>query len=489
MILDFSTVYTKYGMSIRGLIHIGAHFGEELKLYEIFSIPKIFLFEPIKSNFEELEKNASQINSDIQIHNVALGNDNCEVEMNISSNDKTSSSILEPKVHLTAHPEVSFEGKETVKMMKMDDFDISNSNMMVIDVQGYELEVLKGSEKTLNQIDYIYIEVNRDEVYEGNAKIGDIDNYLGKYGFRRLETQWYYDGVWGDALYIKNKNYVLNQHMSTLEKIDVVVQGPYTDFTDFVCESYLKIPFVNNVIVSCWENDKTPKKHKRIKVVRNKHPESRGSGNKNLQIVSSLNGLKECETRFSIKTRSDQRFTYDSMMKMYDFFMNNNERTSSYQYNPIRPYNRILVAGVYPHLLFSVSDHIYWGNTEDLIDMFDIPLERNSLIDIVRVPKERLIKYKNFFIDAETYIGAHYCANFNDEVNRMLLLPKEHLYDDAIYWYYSKEVSDSILFNVFKSFPKTAIELEWVKFRTDGFKFDFNEYINNPYSKWHEDGF
>lgn len=487
MILDFPTVYKKYNLDIKGVIHIGAHFGEELDIYENFGINNIFLFEPIESNFEQLSKNVSNRQSNIKIYNVALGNENCEVEMNISSNDKTSSSILEPKVHLIAHPEVSFIGKEKVKMMRMDDFDINDSNMMVIDVQGYELEVLKGSKNTLEQIDYIYIEVNRDEVYENNARIEEVDQYLFEYGFRRLETSWYYTQVWGDALYIKNKNYQLTMNQENLEKIDIVVQGPYTDFTSYVCESYLELPFVNNVIVSCWEDDKVSYKNRRVKVVKNKYPESPGTDNKNLQIVSSLNGLKESKTKFSIKVRSDQRFTYDSMMKMYDFFLQNNERNLSYQYEKNKPHNRIFVAGVYPNLLFAIRDHIFWGHTDDLIELFNIPLEKNSLVDIVKVPKERLGNYLDYFTRTETYIGAHYCANFNEEVNRLLILQKEHLYDNSVYWYYSKELSDSITYSVFKSFPKTSIDLEWVNWRKHGFDFRFNEYLER--SSWHEEGF
>ena len=77
--------------------------------------------------------------------------------------------------------------------------------MINIDVQGYELEVFKGGEKTLNSIDYIITEVNRDVVYQQNAFVEDIDLFLGKYGFIRCETSW--DGnTWGDALYIKQKN-------------------------------------------------------------------------------------------------------------------------------------------------------------------------------------------------------------------------------------------------------------------------------------------
>ena len=56
-----------------------------------------------------------------------------------------------------------------------------------------------------------------------------------------------------------------------------------------------------------------------------------------MQIVSSLNGLKKCQSKFSIKTRSDQKFTYDSMMNMYDFYMKNNERALLHQYDYDKP--------------------------------------------------------------------------------------------------------------------------------------------------------
>lgn len=270
--------------------------------------------------------------------------------------------------------------------------------------------------------------------------------------------------------------------MSFTEKLDIVIQGPYTDFTDYAIDFYLNIPFVNNIIVSCWKDNKESKHKERVKFVRNDYPQSPGTDNKNLQIVSSLNGLKSCETKFSIKTRSDQRFSYDSMIKMYDFFLSENNKKIQYEYNPQKPYNRILVAGFYPDFLFSVRDHLYWGNTKDLIELFDIPLEQNSLVDIIKVPKDKLVNYTQYFTRTETYIGAHYCANFNQEVNRLLLLPKEHLYDGAIYWYYSKEISDIITPSVFKSFPKDFVTVEWSKYGNLEFQF-------YGFSLWHEDGF
>lgn len=276
------------------------------------------------------------------------------------------------------------------------------------------------------------------------------------------------------------------------EKLDVVIQGPYNDYTDSTVDSYLNIPFVNNVIVSCWEDNKLPNERRRVKSIRNKYPLSPGTDNKNLQIVSSLNGLKECQTNFSIKTRSDQRFTYDSMMSMYDFFFENNQKEISYQHNPQKPYNRILVAAAYPSLLFTIRDHIFWGNTEDLIDLFDIPLEFNSLIDKVRISKDQLYNYRQFFIRTETYIGAHYCSKFNDEIIRLLILPEDHLHDDCKYWYYSYDLSN-ITKSVFKAFSKTNIDLEWERYKSNGneeiHKKFLEHYVNHRACFWHEEGY
>jgi len=74
---------------------------------------------------------------------------------------------------------------------------------MNIDVQGFELEVLRGAKKTLKNIKWIMTEVNRDEVYENCCMVDEIDNFLLPYGLRRVETDWA-GNTWGDALYVKS---------------------------------------------------------------------------------------------------------------------------------------------------------------------------------------------------------------------------------------------------------------------------------------------
>ena len=209
MLISFTNLFDKYKMNIKGIVHIGAHYGEEIQEYVDNGIQKITVFEPLSKNFDVLANRMKNVNADIQGHQVALGSKKGTAKMFVSSGDGQSSSILKPKQHLELHPDVSFNGTEEVEVCLLDEYDVGDSNFINIDVQGYELEVFKGGKKTLEKIDYIYCEVNRDEVYEGNAMVEDLDEFLSSYGFERVETKWpetYY--TWGDALYIKKEKNV-----------------------------------------------------------------------------------------------------------------------------------------------------------------------------------------------------------------------------------------------------------------------------------------
>ena len=193
-------------MNIKGVVHIGAHYGEELQDYVDSGIQEMVVFEPLTCNFNVLQEKVKNVNANIQGYQVALGSEKGTATMYLSSNSAQSSSILKPKQHLELHPDVTFNGTEEVEVDLLDNYDVGQCNFINIDVQGYELEVFKGGKKTLEQIDYVYCEVNRGEVYEGNALIEEIDEYLSTYRFERVETKWpetYY--TWGDALYIKKK--------------------------------------------------------------------------------------------------------------------------------------------------------------------------------------------------------------------------------------------------------------------------------------------
>lgn len=202
MLLNLDNLKEKYNLNIKGVLHIGAHIGQEFNTYERLGINNVMFFEPLSTTFNRLKEN---VGDKAILVNTALGNTEGNVEMFTETiNEGQSSSVLEPEYHLVQHPTIQFNGKETVKITKLDNFisDKENFNFINIDVQGYELEVFKGGSEYLKSIDYVMTEVNRAELYKGCVKIEELDEFLGSYGFSRVETNWA-GGTWGDAFYIK----------------------------------------------------------------------------------------------------------------------------------------------------------------------------------------------------------------------------------------------------------------------------------------------
>jgi FkbM family methyltransferase len=210
MLIDFNYIKDKYNLNITGVVHVGAHYGEEIPSYLEQDIKKIVCFEPLIENLEVLIQYRSDI---VKVFPYALGETEDTVTMYRSTNNLESSSILKPKMHLELYQGIKFNSTSEVKMKKLSSFkkSINGCNFLNMDVQGYEFQVLLGAEECISQFDYIYAEVNRDETYENNVLVDKIDEYLGARGLIRVETDW--SGViWGDAFYIKKE--LLNDNIS-----------------------------------------------------------------------------------------------------------------------------------------------------------------------------------------------------------------------------------------------------------------------------------
>lgn len=205
MLIDLRILHKKYNLNINGIIHIGAHYGEENNVYRELNINNIVYVEPIKSTYDILV-DSTKDNKNTLYFNTALGNFTGKTMMNMSSNRNTSASILKPKNHLYLSPNVKFQGEVEVNIDLLDnlEFNREDYNMINIDVQGYELEVFKGGKDTLNGIDYIMAEINRDEVYEDCAQLDELIEFLSPYGFELVETNWA-GREWGDGFFIKRK--------------------------------------------------------------------------------------------------------------------------------------------------------------------------------------------------------------------------------------------------------------------------------------------
>ena len=272
------------------------------------------------------------------------------------------------------------------------------------------------------------------------------------------------------------------------KKIDIVLQGKYNDNVLQIADYYLELDFVNNIIISCWEDDIIQHiNNDKIIIIKNKIPSNPGTGRRNLQIVSSLEGIKASKTEFVVKIRNDQRYTHESMINMYKFYEEYKERKLRFYYDKQKPRNRICVSGNFSEFSFHPRDHLFWGNREDLIDLFSLPLEKESITDKIKIldPRDQHLYYE-YFVRSETYIGAHYLSNFDRNINYYLLDPKKYLFDNSDKYNETRDLSDKLTSQVFKSFPRKGIDLEWYKHKWDTYPYENQRAYYGE--RWHEDG-
>lgn len=197
--------------NIRGIIQVGANIGQEIPILTKYA-KNIYLFEPLTKAFNTLNENISKY-KDINIFKCALGEKNEVNEINISNtNHSASSSLLKPSLHLEYFPEIEFDSYEKVEIKRFDSIKSEFiANFLILDVQGYELNVIKGFGEKIDNIDFIYTEVSIEELYEKSVLIQELDEELYKLGFIRANTKLASNKPQGDALYKNEKFFTNNQ--------------------------------------------------------------------------------------------------------------------------------------------------------------------------------------------------------------------------------------------------------------------------------------
>ena len=212
MLISLEKIIEKFKIKSVYIAHFGAHHGQEVAMYQTNNFEEIHLFEPQSTAFELLESSYQNVKN-IFLYNFGLGAKNSSNLLHLGSGDGQASSVLKPDLHKDLYPYIEFNDSEEIEIKKFDDLELNKINFLNIDIQGYELEALKGCENQLKSgIEYIYTEVNRKYVYKDCALIGEIDNYLNNFGFSRVITKWWNILTpWGDAFYIKKKKLSLSQ--------------------------------------------------------------------------------------------------------------------------------------------------------------------------------------------------------------------------------------------------------------------------------------
>ncbi|NEQ38769.1 MAG: FkbM family methyltransferase [Okeania sp. SIO3I5] len=219
MKLDLKNLCLQNSVSPRGIIHVGAYDGKDIKLYQTLGISKILLIEANPTVFERLKANISTASVDVQAVNYAISNQNGKVKLYVNSMGQ-SSSIFPLKHYRDIYPNIQETHQLTVESKTLDtlvqELELSprDFNILNLDIQGAELLALQGATNLLKYIDAVYTKVNYEELYEGCAIAEKVDEFLAQTGFGMVAVAKPFHPSWGDAFYVRKQ--VVS--MSTLGK-------------------------------------------------------------------------------------------------------------------------------------------------------------------------------------------------------------------------------------------------------------------------------
>lgn len=206
MLLNLDELIATYDMKIKGVLHVGAHLAEEAPIYAAAGVENVWWVEANPDVVGKVRAAANDPSKVIQALVLDTARDN--VRFNVTNYDGMSSSVYEWGTHTTFSPDTVIDHviylSSTTLTRLADVYGIEGVNLLNIDVEGANLDVLRGADMILPDIDYIYIEVQTENVYDGAPLLGTVDNHLAMFGFQRMETGIVEGQGWGDALYIRS---------------------------------------------------------------------------------------------------------------------------------------------------------------------------------------------------------------------------------------------------------------------------------------------
>lgn len=183
--------------TVRGVIHVGMSWGEEIADYLDMGATHVIGFEPVAEAFIEA-RNRYGDDDRVELYNFALGSESEDRTMTVIHDSApmeghpvgTGGSTFLKELYLPegVRERISSEIR-TVPVVRFDTWftgDITDYDALVIDVQGMELDVLKGFGNLLNHFDCANIECSREPVYEGEAPAQEVIDYLAGFGLKQM---------------------------------------------------------------------------------------------------------------------------------------------------------------------------------------------------------------------------------------------------------------------------------------------------------------
>lgn len=171
----------------RTVVDVGANRGQfALAAHRHNPEAVIYAFEPLAAPakvFKRILGNVPQV----KLYHCAVGPAAEKREMHVSARDDSSSLLKIGAGQVSVFPGTGPVAQEVVTVQPLQavlaSCELLRPALLKLDVQGFELDALKGCEALLSAFDAIYVECSFEELYEGQSMFGDIAVWLHNHEF------------------------------------------------------------------------------------------------------------------------------------------------------------------------------------------------------------------------------------------------------------------------------------------------------------------
>lgn len=174
-------------IDVATLVDVGANVGQ-FTLLTVALHPNVNVeaFEPLPAPASVFRR-LFQGNDRVKLHQVAIGPSATSAAMNVARRNDSSSLLPITARQTESFPGTDKIGTEQIKVVTLSSVvspdAIRAPAFLKLDVQGYELEALRGCRDLLHIFEYVYAELSFVEFYEGQAMAYEVIDFLAQEGF------------------------------------------------------------------------------------------------------------------------------------------------------------------------------------------------------------------------------------------------------------------------------------------------------------------
>ena len=173
--------------SLSTVVDVGANRGQFALSARCFAPQaRIFSFEPLATP-ADLYRRIFVDDNAVKLYESAIGPESIVSSMYLSAKDDSSSLLPISNLQDQIFSGTAAVGTVTVSVAQLQAFlcedDIVAPAMLKLDVQGYELDALRGCKSLLHKFDWVYCECSFVELYSGQKLAADIIDWLAANGF------------------------------------------------------------------------------------------------------------------------------------------------------------------------------------------------------------------------------------------------------------------------------------------------------------------